>query len=137
MDAPDLEFTVEELALSAGDIAHMNELYIARYGGAGGVRDHAVLDAIVVTPTPSSSRELQADDVFTTAANYAFQIGLQRPFNAGNAGTGLLAALVYLQLAGIVLSDPNRLLGQAMAEVVGRGIDRQGLAALLRRLAKD
>lgn len=150
LDAPDLEFSVEELALGSADVAHLHELLVARLGGAGGVRDRGALEQVVelaVEPSPASQAAGAPPssqgprsgpvDVFSTAAGYAHQICRLRPFHASNAGTALLVALVFLQLAGVSVRDPNRLLSQAMVELAGRGIDRAAFAALLRRLARE
>lgn len=148
-EAPDLEFSVEELALGASDVAHLHELLVARYGGAGGVRDRGALEQAVdfaVEPPPASQAaggppsqgpRSGSMDVFATAAGYAHQICRLRPFASSNAGTALLVALVFLQLAGVSVRDPNRLLSQAMVELEGKGIDRAAFAALLRRLARE
>jgi len=43
---------------------------------------------------------------------------------------------VFLDLNGIVISDPERLLYRAMIDIAERTTDKSGLADLLRRLSK-
>jgi len=70
------------------------------------------------------------------AAAYAFHIAQNQPFVDGNKRTGLLSALVFLDLNGIVISDPEPLLYRAMIDIAERTMDKSGLADLLRRLSK-
>jgi len=48
----------------------------------------------------------------------------------------LLSALVFLDLNGMMVSDPEGLLYQAMIDIAERTMDKGGLADLLRRLAQ-
>ena len=70
------------------------------------------------------------------AAAYAFHIAQNQPFVDGNKRTGLLSALVFLDLNGIGISDPEPLLYRAMIDIAERTMDKSGLADLLRRLSK-
>jgi hypothetical protein len=54
----------------------------------------------------------------------------------GNKRTGLLSALVFLDLNGMVIADPEGLLYQAMIDIAEKTMDKSGLADLLRGLAK-
>jgi death on curing protein len=58
-----------------------------------------------------------------------------QPFVDGNKRTGLAAALVFLDLNDVTLSDPEGHLYQAMVDVAERRLDKHGLADLLRSLA--
>ena len=51
--------------------------------------------------------------VFLMAAAYAFHIAEGQPFIDGNKRTGLNAALVFLELNGWSVDDPNKRLLQA------------------------
>ena len=70
------------------------------------------------------------------AAAYAFHIAQNQCFVDGNKRTGLLSALVFLDLNGIVISDPERLLYRAMIDIAERAMDKAGLAHLLCGLSK-
>jgi death-on-curing protein len=67
---------------------------------------------------------------------YAFHIAQNQSFVDGNKRTGLLSALVFLDLNGIVIADPDGLLYQAMIDIAEKTMDKSGLADLLRGLAK-
>lgn len=65
---------------------------------------------------------------------YAFHIAQNQPFVDGNKRTGLLAAIVFLDLNGIAIVDPEGRLYEAMIAIAERRLDKPGLAALLRDL---
>ena len=69
------------------------------------------------------------------AAAYAFHIAESQPFVDGSKRAGLGAALVFLQLNGIDLEDPEGRLYEAMMAVAARSVDKNGLAVLMRELA--
>jgi death-on-curing protein len=69
------------------------------------------------------------------AAAYAFHIAQNQAFVDGNKRTGLLSALVFLDLTGIIISDPEGRLYQAMIDIAERTLDKSGLALLLHDLA--
>ncbi len=71
------------------------------------------------------------------AAAYAFHIAQNQPFLDGNKRTGLLAALVFLDLNDHPIEQPSERLYQAMLDIAHRRLDKAGLAALLQKLAAE
>jgi hypothetical protein len=61
---------------------------------------------------------------------------LHAHFESSLRRAGLLSALVFLDLNGLVISDPERLLYRAMIDIAERTTDKSGLADQLRRLSK-
>lgn len=74
-------------------------------------------------------------DLFAMASAYAFHLTQNQPFVDGNKRTGLAAALVFLDLNGITIADPEERLYDGMISVAERRLDKAGLAALIRELA--
>ena len=74
-------------------------------------------------------------DLFAMAAAYAFHIAQNQPFVDGNKRTGLAAALVFLDLNGITVADPEGKLYSAMIAIAEKELDKTGLAAVFRQLA--
>ncbi len=70
-------------------------------------------------------------------AAYAFHIAQNQPFVDGNKRTGLAAALVFLDLNGLEVRDPEGLLHGAMLDLAERRLDKEGLAVILRKLAAE
>jgi death-on-curing protein len=117
------------------DVLFLHEQQLSRYGGSPGVRDMALLESAVATPQATFDGEFLHKDLFTMAAAYAFHIAENQPFVDGNKRTGLAAALVFLDLNGIQISDPVGSLYEAMLALADRSLDKNGLADVLRRLA--
>ena len=66
---------------------------------------------------------------------YAFHIAQNQPFLDGNKRTALNAALVFLDINGWLVPDPDELLYDAMIAIAERRLDKEGLAALFEKLA--
>ena len=121
--------------LSVEDVVLLHEQQVARYGGGTGVRDPASLDAAVATPRATFEGQFLHDDLLHMAAAYAFHIAQDQPFVDGNKRTGLLAALVFLELNGVSILDPQGRLYQAMIDLAEHRLDKAGLAETLRELS--
>ncbi len=116
------------------DVLLIHEEQLARYGGAAGIRDPALLQSAVAMPRATAGGEFAHEDLFAMAAAYAFHIAQNQPFVDGNKRTGLLAALVFLDLNAAAIADPDSRLYDAMIAIAERRLDKTGLGALLRSL---
>jgi len=121
--------------LDVEDVLLIHEEQLAQYGGGAGVRDAGLLESAVAMPRASAGGEFAHEDLYAMAAAYAFHIAQNQPFVDGNKRTGLLAAIVFLDLNGIVIADPKGRLYGAMIAVAERGLDKGGLAQVFRELA--
>ncbi len=90
---------------------------IRRYGGAYGVRDPALLSSALAMPSSSFGGKYLHKDLFEQAAAYAFHLCQNHPFIDGNKSTALASALVFLDLNGIELHDPDQELYELMMKV--------------------
>jgi death-on-curing protein len=121
--------------LDVEDVLLIHEEQLPRYGGSPGIRDRGLLESAVAMPRATAGGEYAHQDLFSMAAAYSFHIAQNQPFVDGNKRTGLLAALVFLDLNGIVIRDPGGALYEAMIAIAERRMDKPGLAALLGELA--
>ncbi len=121
--------------LTVEDVLLLHEEQLARYGGGGGVRDPGALDSAVAMPRATFDAQFVHGNLFAMAAAYAFHIAQNQPFVDGNKRTGLAAALVFLDLNGVAISDRDGRLHQAMIDLAEKRVDKNGLAELLRDLA--
>ena len=122
--------------LTVGDVIDLHAQQLARYGGAEGLRDQGLLESAVATPRASFGGQFAHEDIHSMAAAYAFHIAQNQAFVDGNKRTGLLAALVFLDINGWILADPDERLQEAMLAIADRGLDKGGLAAMLRQLSR-
>lgn len=121
--------------LSVEDVTQIHDEQIAAYGGAAGVRDQGLLESAVAMPRASFGEAYLHEDLAHMAAAYAFHIAQNQPFLDGNKRTGLVAALVFLDLNGVTVLDPQERLYDAMIAIAERRLDKDGLAELLRELS--
>lgn len=123
--------------LTVDDVLVLHEESLARFGGGTGIRDRGALESAVATPSATFAGTYLHGDLFAMAAAYAFHIAQNQPFVDGNKRTALAAALVFLDLNGVELEDPDERLYDAMIAIAERRLDKDGLSALLRGLATN
>jgi death-on-curing protein len=117
--------------LEVEDVLLIHEEQLAKYGGAAGVRDAGLLESAVAMPRATVGGELAHENLFAMAAAYAFHIAQNQPFVDGNKRTGLLAAIVFLDVNGITIADPEGRLYDAMIAIAERRLEKTGLAHVL------
>lgn len=120
--------------LDVEDVLLVHEEQLPRYGGSSGIRDPNLLESAVATPRATAGGEFLHESLFAMAAAYAFHIAQNQPFLDGNKRTGLLAAIVFLDLNGVAIADPEDRLYDAMIAIAERRLDKGGLAGLLEAL---
>jgi len=74
---------------------------IARFGGANGVRQPALLESAVAAPQATFGGQSPYADIVEIAAAYLFYICRNHPFVDGNKRAALGACIVFLRLNGI------------------------------------
>lgn len=121
--------------LTLEDVIQIHDEQLASYGGATGIRDQGLLESAVGVPQASFGEAYQYEDLSHVAATYAFHLAQNQPFLDGNKRTGLVAALVFLDLNGVTILDPQEKLYDAMMAIAERRMDKDGLATLLQELA--
>lgn len=89
--------------LEADEVLLIHERILAKFGGAGGVRDWGLLDSAVKRPHAFfSGRELYPD-LFTKAAALGHSLVLNHPFVDGNKRTAWEAMHTFIEENGHVL----------------------------------
>jgi death-on-curing protein len=77
---------------------------IARFGGANGVRDVALLESAVAAPQASFGGGSPYADLAEVAAAYLYYLCKNHPFVDANKRAALGACIVFLRLNGV---EPN------------------------------
>jgi len=117
------------------DVVELHAMQLARYGGAAGLRDRALLDSAVAQPQASYGGAWLHPDLWTMAAAYLFHLVQNHPFVDGNKRTGLLSALVFLSLNGVTLALATPALYDLTLAVADGRLDKPAIAAALQQLA--
>jgi death-on-curing protein len=121
--------------LDLEDVLELHALQLARYGGADGVRDRGLLESAVAQPQATFDGVFVHDGLFAMAAAYLFHIVKNHPFVDGNKRTGLLAALVFLDLNGISIAHSSTVLYDLTLGVAEGRITKDAAAEALRQIA--
>jgi death-on-curing protein len=122
--------------LELEDVLLIHDEQLARFGGSAGVRDLGLLESAVAMPRATFGGAFVHEGVFAMAAAYAFHIAENQPFVDGNKRTGVLSAVVFLELNGFIVEEPPSSLHDAMIAIAERRLDKAGLADLLERLSQ-
>ena len=88
------------LYLTMAQIQELHDAVIEEQGGVRGARSAEGLDSCV--DAPQNVALLKEGDVFEQASAYACSIMRKNPFKNGNRGTALAAALVFLDINGVL-----------------------------------
>lgn len=108
---------------------------IENYGGAFGIKDHGLLSSALALPESQFNGEYLHSSIFDMAAAYAFHICQNHPFIDGNKRTALATALVFLDINGIELDDPEELLYEGMMSVARGDWKKEQIKKLLKKLS--
>lgn len=124
----------EIIFLTLAEIIDIHRDQIERYGGSHGIRDMNLLSSSAAMPYASFSGEFLHADIYEMAAAYAFHICQNHPFIDGNKRTALAAALVFLELNKVSITDSEGRLYDAMIAVAEGRLDKAGFGKILKGL---
>jgi death-on-curing protein len=120
--------------LSLAEVVEIHSDQVSRYGGRMGVRDYGLLHAALAAPYATFDGEFLHPDVYDMAAAYLYHVCRNHPFIDGNKRTALVSTLVFLDLNGITVEDPEGALFEVTTRVASGQADKKGIAEVLRRL---
>ena len=126
----------EPLFLTLAEVLDLHKAQIEQYGGSCGVRDIGLLESALAMPQASFGGGFLHATVFEMAAAYAYHVAENQPFVDGNKRAALAAALVFLDMNGISISDPKGALYDAMMGLAARQTTKNKLAELFQKLGK-
>ena len=122
--------------LTLAEVVEIHSDQIKRYGGQSGIRDIGLLSSAVSLPYASFGGKLFHKDIYQIAAAYAFHISQNHPFIDGNKRAALASALVFLELNGISISDPEGRLYDAMIKLASGKLSKEDFAAILQSFSE-
>ncbi len=127
----------DPLFLDVDDVLEIHATQLETYGGSAGLRDRGLLESALAQPQASFGGQLVHDGLFAMAAAYLFHIVSNHPFVDGNKRTGMLAAIVFLDVNGIAIDHPSQDLYELTMGVAEGRIEKSAVAAELERIAKS
>ena len=126
----------DPLFLTLAEVVDIHADQITRYGGQDGVRDFGLLESALAQPEASFAGEWLHDGLHGMAAAYAYHLCQNHPFIDGNKRTALACALVFLELNGLGVRDPQGRLKNAMLSIASGTMQKPDVAQLLRKLPR-
>ena len=120
--------------LTLAEVIEIHADQLTKYGGQSGLRDMNLLSSAVAMPCVSFSDAFLHDNLFKMAAAYAFHISQNQPFVDGNKRTALVSSLVFLELNGISISDPEGKFYDAMMDLASAKLSKDEFAEILQLL---
>jgi death on curing protein len=123
--------------LDVEDVIEIHATQLQVHGGPTGLRDRGLLESAVAQPPSWFGGQYAHDGLFAMAAAYLFHIVRNHPFVDGNKRTGMLAAVVFLDVNGISIARPSEALYELTMGVAEGRIDKAAAAVELERIAKS
>jgi death-on-curing protein len=109
---------------------------LARFGGADGLRELALLESAVAAPQASIGGQSPYADLVEVAAAYLFYLCRNHPFSDGNKRAALGACLVFLRLNGVEPSADGPEWEVLTMAVASSELDRAQTTARLRKVLR-
>ncbi|MCT8335775.1 type II toxin-antitoxin system death-on-curing family toxin [Leptospira sp. 85282-16] len=100
----------ETIFLSIEDVILIHKNQIELYGGAADIRDHGLLESAINQPMTTFDGVSLHPSLFDKAATYLFYLCKNHPFLDGNKRVALASSLVFLDINGYDIIDPNETL---------------------------
>ncbi len=135
MMTPSNALLTEPEFLTVDDVLGLHAVQLTRYGGAGGLRDRALLEAAMAQPMASFGGPCLHPDLWSMAVAYLYHLVQNHPFIDDNKRTGLLSALVFLALNGILIDQTTPALYDLTMAVAAGRLDKSAIAVALRQAA--
>ena len=122
--------------LTLAEVLSILQDQTARYGGEFGVRDLGLVSSAIAVPQASFGGRMLHGDLFGMAAAYVFHLCQNHPFVDGNKRVALASALVFLDLNGIRITDPDGTLYPLMMSVARGEKGKAEIAYTLHELSE-
>jgi death-on-curing protein len=121
----------EPVFLSREAVDAIHEGSLREFGRADGICDENAIESALAQPMHEFF--YREADRFQIAAAYAFHIAENQPYVDGNKRMGLLSALNFLAMNGIMADRPVDEFYDAMIALAEKRLDKAGLAGVFRR----
>lgn len=117
--------------LEERDALAIHERLLLEHGGAGGLRDVALLQSALARPRQHHAYGAKSD-IVAMAALYTAAIVRNHPFFDGNKRTGFVLGILFLELNGHRFTASEEDAAQAVFALAAAEIDEDAFAAFLR-----
>ena len=120
--------------LTVDQVLMIQKQQLAQDGGLAGVRDWNLLESAAMQARMTFDGVYLHEGVFLMAAAYLFHLVKNHPFIDANKRAGLVTALLFLEINGFVVADPDQILYDTTIGVAEGKLGKGELAEVLRGL---
>jgi len=119
--------------ISVEQIEEIHAAQIRAYGGSSGVRDPGALEAAAARPTATFGGEDLYPDTCAKAAALMHSLVVNHPFVDGNKRVGAHAAVLFLEVNGLVAAFSAKELADVTLATARGELDAERLGIWLRQ----
>ena len=121
--------------LTVDQVLKIQKQQLTQDGGLAGVRDWNLLESAAMQARMTWDGVYLHEGLFLMAAAYLFHLVKNHPFIDANKRAGLVTALLFLELNGFVVADPDQILYDTTINVAEGKLGKSELAEVFHRLA--
>jgi death-on-curing protein len=125
----------EHLWIGEADALAIHERLLALHGGAGGLRDHTLLESALARPRQHYAYA-NAAGIIDLATAYIVGIVRNHPFVDGNKRTGFVVGVLFLELNGHLFTAREEDATNAVLALAAGTLDEGGFSVWLRANCK-
>ncbi len=118
-------------------ILQLHVLAVRLFGGSDGVRDFGRLESVLATQTQEVFGQELYDDVYTKAGALVRGIIGDHPFADGNKRTGMLVAITFLEVNGLLFTAAPGEIEDFAVQIATEHLDVPQIAAWLQERSKS
>ena len=122
--------------LTFEDVVAIHAHQIERFGGSPGLRDQGLLESALAQPAMTFEDAYLHEDILAMAAAYLFHLVSNHPFVDGNKRVGLAAALVFLDINGVPITQGTDALYELTMATARGELEKPAIAERLRAIAE-
>jgi death on curing protein len=124
----------EPIWIDVGDVLAVHDRLLV-LGASGAVRDGLLLNSVLEAP-PEHRAAVPDASIVDLGALYTAGIVRELPFMHGNAPTGFVVGVLFLELNGYRFKAAEAEAAQAVLELASGTLERAGFASFLRHHTK-
>lgn len=117
------------------DILNIHQNQLELYGGEPGIRDINLISSALSVVEATFDKKYLHKDVFEMAAAYIFHLCQNHPFIDGNKRTALASGLVFLDINGIEINDPQGKLYCLVMDTAKGKLNKNDIVKVLKNLS--
>lgn len=119
--------------LTVEHVIKLHALQIAKFGGDSELRDSGLLESACAVPPSTFGNDYLHHNIYQMAAAYLYHLVKNHPFVDGNKRTGLICALVFLEMNGCSIDAPDEEIYSMTYSVAAGNLGKSEAAEFFRK----